>query len=322
MKVNDYKIILIGIVLIVFFWFAEALLHILMFDPDENVMINLFFPPTHEFWMRVIVVFILVIFSISTQKIFNKLHNMNEKLQKVEKNLRESYDRSCFYKDLFTHDVNNIFSVINSSAELISNYYKNSNSTIKVEEFPEMIQDQIIRGSKLVNDVRKLFELEEIKYSIQKIEILDVLNLAIAYVKKSYAEKIIDIQVHTPDEKLLILGNELLRDIFENILINAVKYNENLTVDIVIKISQDTREENEFIKMEFIDNGIGIADKKKKMIFKKNNREYKGSKGMGLGLSLVKKIVESYVGYIWVENKEPMDYSKGSNFIVLLPKAI
>ncbi|KKK90247.1 hypothetical protein LCGC14_2724990, partial [marine sediment metagenome] len=224
--------------------------------------------------------------------------------------------------DLFTHDVNNIFSVINSSAELISNYYKNPNSTIKVEEFPEMIQDQIIRGSKLVNDVRKLFELEEIKYSIQKIEILDVLNLAIAYVKKSYAEKIIDIQVHTPDEKLLILGNELLRDIFENILINAVKYNENLTVDIVIKISQDTREENEFIKMEFIDNGIGVADKKKKMIFKKNNREYKGSKGMGLGLSLVKKIVESYVGYIWVENKEPMDYSKGSNFIVLLPKAI
>ena len=322
MKVNDYKIILIGIVLIVFFWFAEALLHILMFDPDENVMINLIFPPTHEFWMRVIVVFILVIFSISTQKIFNKLHNMNEKLQKVEKNLRESYDRSCFYKDLFTHDVNNIFSVINSSAELISNYYKNPNSTIKVEEFPEMIQDQIIRGSKLVADVRKLFELEEIKYTIQKIEILDVLNLAIAYVKKSYAEKIIDIQVHTPDEKLLILGNELLGDIFENILINAVKYNENLTVDIVIKISQDTREENEFIKMEFIDNGIGIADKKKKMIFKKNNREYKGSKGMGLGLSLVKKIVESYVGYIWVENKEPMDYSKGSNFIVLLPKAI
>ncbi len=322
MKVNDYKIILIGIILIVCFWFAEALLHILIFDPDENVMINLLFPPAHEFWMRVIVVFMLVIFSISAQKIFNKLNNMNEKLQKVEENLRESYDRSCFYKDLFTHDVNNIFSVINSSAELISNYYKNPNSTIKVEEFPEMIQDQIIRGSKLVNDVRKLFELEEIKYSIQKIEILDVLNQAIAYVKKSYAEKIIDIQVHTPDEKLHILGNELLGDIFENILINAVKYNENLTVDIVIKISPDNREEKEYIKMEFIDNGIGVADKKKKMIFKKNNREYKGSKGMGLGLSLVKKIVESYIGHIWVENKEPKDYSKGSNFIVLLPKAI
>ncbi|KKM66458.1 hypothetical protein LCGC14_1481010, partial [marine sediment metagenome] len=123
MKVNDYKIILIGIILIVCFWFAEALLHILIFDPDENVMINLLFPPAHEFWMRVIVVFMLVIFSISAQKIFNKLNNMNEKLQKVEENLRESYDRSCFYKDLFTHDVNNTFSVINSSAELISNYY-------------------------------------------------------------------------------------------------------------------------------------------------------------------------------------------------------
>jgi len=322
MNVNNYKIILIGAILIVFFWFAEALLHILIFDPNENILIQLLFPPAHEFWMRILVIFILVVFSISTQKIFNKLHNMNEKLQKVEENLRESYDRSCFYKDLFTHDVNNIFTVINSSAELISKYYKSPNKLIKVEEFPEMIQDQIIRGSKLVTDVRKLFELEEIKHNIRKVEILNVLKQAIAYVKKSYAEKIIDIQVNNPEEKLHILGNELLIDIFENILINAVKYNENLTVDILIKISKDIWEENEFIKMEFIDNGIGIADTKKKMIFEKNNREYKGSKGMGLGLSLVKKIVESYVGHIWVENKEPMDYSKGSNFVVLLPKAI
>ncbi len=173
----------------------------------------------------------------------------------------------------------------------------------------------------MINDVRKLFELEEVKYSTQKVEILNVLNQAIAYVKKSYAEKIIDIQVHIPDEKLHILGNELLVDIFENILINAVKYNENLTVDIEIKFSRDYQQEKEFIKMEFKDNGIGVADERKKIIFEKNNRELKRTKGMGLGLSLVKKIVESYVGHIWVENRVPKDYSKGSNFVVLLPKA-
>ena len=321
MKVYNYKIILIWIVLIVFFWFTEALLHILIFDPDENVIINLLFPPAHEFWMRVIVIFILVIFSISSQIIYNKLHNVNEILTKTEINLRESYNRSRFYKDLFTHDVNNIFAVIHSSAELISNYYKSPNKTVKVEEYPDMIQEQIIRGSKLINDVRKLFELEEVKYSTQKVEILNVLNQAIAYVKKSYAEKIIDIQVHIPDEKLHILGNELLVDIFENILINAVKYNENLTVDIEIKFSRDYQQEKEFIKMEFKDNGIGVADERKKIIFEKNNRELKRTKGMGLGLSLVKKIVESYVGHIWVENRVPKDYSKGSNFVVLLPKA-
>jgi len=42
---------------------------------------------------------------------------------------------------------------------------------------------------------------------------------------------------------------------------------------------------------------------------------------MGLGLSLVKKIMDSYFGYIWVENRVQEDYSKGSNFVILIPKA-
>ena len=40
---------------------------------------------------------------------------------------------------------------------------------------------------------------------------------------------------------------------------------------------------------------------------------------MGLGLSLVKKTIDRYNGKIWVENKVKDDYSKGSNFIILIP---
>jgi signal transduction histidine kinase len=41
---------------------------------------------------------------------------------------------------------------------------------------------------------------------------------------------------------------------------------------------------------------------------------------MGLGLSLVQKIVSKYNGKIWVEDKVKGEYSKGSNFIILLPR--
>ena len=40
---------------------------------------------------------------------------------------------------------------------------------------------------------------------------------------------------------------------------------------------------------------------------------------MGIGLTLVKRIINSYHGHIWVENAVPDDYTKGSNFVVLLP---
>ncbi len=321
MKITDYKIILIGLILIIFFWFAEALLHILIFDVDTHVIINLLFPPLHEFWMRIIVMFIMMVFTILSQIIVKKLHDMNSKLQKVDDDLRKSFNRSKFYKDLFTHDVNNIFAVINSSAQLISSNDTNPDKSINVEEYSKMIQEQVRRGSILVDNVRKLFEIEEIEKPVKKLEFFSFLTQAINYVKKAYIDKNIDIQIGIPDEKCFMLGNELLVDIFENILINAIKYNENPVIEIFIRISEEIKDGNEFFKLEFIDNGIGVVDERKKIIFEEGNREFKGTKGMGLGLSLVKKIVESYFGYIWVENRVQEDFSKGSNFVILIPKA-
>jgi signal transduction histidine kinase len=76
-----------------------------------------------------------------------------------------------------------------------------------------------------------------------------------------------------------------------------------------------------FIKLEFIDNCIGIEDFRKTLIFQEGHRHKKGGKGMGIGLSLVSKIVNSYNEKIWIENKVKGDFSKGSNFILLLPEA-
>ncbi|MHA2131556.1 MAG: ATP-binding protein, partial [Promethearchaeota archaeon] len=76
-----------------------------------------------------------------------------------------------------------------------------------------------------------------------------------------------------------------------------------------------------YAKYEFIDNGFGISDQKKEVLFQERFNKEKGSKGMGFGLTLVKKIIESYKGEIWVEDKVKDDYTQGSNFVFLIPKA-
>ena len=73
--------------------------------------------------------------------------------------------------------------------------------------------------------------------------------------------------------------------------------------------------------MEFIDNGIGISDKRKEIIFQEGIESEKGTKGMGFGLSLVKKIIDKYNGKIWIEDRIKGDYTKGSNFVILIPMA-
>ena len=131
----------------------------------------------------------------------------------------------------------------------------------------------------------------------------------------------ITIKIELTEKKLFTIANDFLIDIFENILLNAVNYNENPKKEILIKISKKSSNSEKCIKFEFIDNGIGISNKRKEIIFKEGFNQEKGSKGMGFGLTLVKKIIESYKGKIWVEDRVEGDYAQGSNFIFLIPEA-
>ncbi len=244
-----------------------------------------------------------------------------EALKLSESNYREAFDRANFYKDLFGHDMNNILQVVNSSAELISYQLGDSEKSNDIANITEIIKKQVERGSKLVSNVRTLSELEEKKIITRKVQIKEYLNYSIEFVKKAYEERNLRISVEGIDDNYFTKANELLQDVFENVLINGIKYNENSEIDISIKASKQIVDEKDFIKIEFMDNGIGVVDDRKEVIFMSGNRELKGSKGMGLGLSLVSKILQIFKGKIWVEDKIKGDYIKGSNFIIILPGA-
>ena len=68
------------------------------------------------------------------------------------------------------------------------------------------------------------------------------------------------------------------------------------------------------------DDGIGIEDSRKELIFQRAYSRKSIGSGIGLGLSLVKKIIESYKGDIWVEDKVKGDHTQGSKFIILIPQ--
>ncbi|MFX0002120.1 MAG: PAS domain S-box protein [Candidatus Hodarchaeota archaeon] len=244
-----------------------------------------------------------------------------EALKKSERDYKEAYEVANFYKDLFTHDMNNILQIINSSTELISYQLVDSEKSKYIGNMTDMIKNQIERGSKLISNVRTLSELEEEEVATYQIEIIAFLENSINFIKKAYSEKQMKITFNKQEGGIHIIANDLLQDVFENILINAIKYNENHEVDIIIKISEIQINTKNYIKMEFIDNGIGVADNRKDVIFKRGQRELKGSKGMGLGLSLVSIILRIFKGKIWVEDRVKGDYTKGSNFIILLPIA-
>jgi signal transduction histidine kinase len=184
----------------------------------------------------------------------------------------------------------------------------------------EIIEEQVIRGSKLVSNVRKLSKLEDAGRSLEKIEILNVLKNTVSFLKKSYKDKNLAIRVDSIGEKLFIKANIFLEDVFENLLINAIRHNKNLIIEITVRISRERKVGISYLKMEFMDNGVGVADSMKEKIFQRGYSKEKGVYGMGLGLSLVRGIIETYNGRIRVEDRVKGDRSKGCNFVLLIPE--
>ena len=248
-----------------------------------------------------------------------------QKLKESEEQYREAYNRSDLYKDLFTHDINNILQNILSSVELSKLYSKDPTKKEKFEEVSNLVSEQIVRGKRLVSNVQKLSEVEEIKTPITSLEASKILNNAIEFVKGSFPHKTLNFEFKSFQNQYFVIANDLLINIFENVLFNAVKHNTHDNIEVLIRISRDKKNGANFIKFEFIDNGVGISDSMKQEIFSRDYKEYKKDKvpsGIGLGLLLVKRVLDSYSGEIKVEDKVEGDFSKGSNFIILIPEDV
>ncbi|MFX1292551.1 MAG: sensor histidine kinase, partial [Promethearchaeota archaeon] len=242
------------------------------------------------------------------------------KLENSEKKYRMAYNRANCFKGLFTHDISNMFHTIGNSIDLCDVLLKEGVKNDNLIDYFDVIEQQINRGKRLINNIKSLSEIEESEIPLVSTEVFDKLRSAIQFVKINFQKRDISFNIESDFDEIYVLANDLLLDVFENILINSVLYNKNESIEIEINISKLRENEISYIKLEFKDNGIGIKDNRKSLIFMENYKKRTESKGMGLGLSLVAKFLDLCEGKIWVEDRVKGDYSQGSNFIILIPE--
>jgi len=237
---------------------------------------------------------------------------------KAEKDLMKALNQTDFYKDLLSHDINNNLQKI----LLLSEFgIKSEKDPDKLHDTLEKIRQTVLKSGRLISTVQKLSKIDEFKLFLKKTHVKEVLEKGKLYVTSYFPNKTIEIEILGQLEGIFVNANEFLLDIFENLLHNAVKYSNNEKIEVQVRISKVNMNATKFIKIEFIDNGPGITNEAKNLIFKKGHRFNPKVTGMGLGLSLVKNIVESHNGEISIQDKVPGDNTKGSNFVLLLPEA-
>ncbi|MFX1236435.1 MAG: sensor histidine kinase [Promethearchaeota archaeon] len=242
-------------------------------------------------------------------------------VQKVKNEFKKHNNNSIknLFRDIYIHDMKTIFTKIFMSAELCSHYVDNSNKYSDILNLLEIMNEQIKRGHQLFQSKQRFDKVGKNKIDHKPVKLLKVINETIYYIKKVYNTQNLSIKLKLVDNDMKLHSEDFLKIIFENILINAIKYNNNQHVKITIKISEKFIENEQFVKIEFIDNGIGVPNSSKEAIFLRHSKD-KGGKGMGLGLSLIKEIVKTLNGKIWVQDRIKGNYQKGSNFVLTIPK--
>jgi two-component system, sensor histidine kinase len=242
-----------------------------------------------------------------------RLISAKESMEKEKERADDEKHRTELYVDIMGHDINNLNQLTLGYLEMIKD---NSNLT---DEQRGMITEALnaSRGSSnIIDNVRKIQRISEEKRALQREEINDMILECIRD-----APKRDDIKItinYAPRKGLMIMGTALMKEVFCNLINNAIKH-ASCDVVVDVRVDEVMRSEKKFYEVSVTDNGHGISDDLKSRLFNRFQRGETKAYGKGLGLFIVKSLVEQAGGDVKVEDRVPGDYTKGAKFIVSLP---
>lgn len=237
--------------------------------------------------------------------------------KQAEKELEEAKVQAELYLDLMGHDISNMHQIVIMQLEIAADILKMEGKLQSEDQ--ELIYSSLRtldRAARLINNVRKLQKHRAGEYALEPID----LNAMISDVLKDYSNlpgKEITIKFISGG-KSLVRANPLLKDVFNNIVDNAVRHSSG-PLEVMINIARVSRDESAYYRVAIEDNGHGIPDDRKDDVFHRFRRGQTRSRGTGLGLYIVKTLVESFGGHVEIQNRVLEDYAQGTRFLVYLP---
>jgi two-component system, OmpR family, phosphate regulon sensor histidine kinase PhoR len=241
-------------------------------------------------------------------ELVTSINDMAEELKLLEE-MRQEFISNV------SHEIQSPLTSINGFAKALKSINLSDEDRVK---YLTIIEDESSRLSKISDNLMKLTTLEsgQIKCDTKEFSLDKQIRKTILSFENMWSDK--DIEVSLSSDKVLINADEdLLNQVWINLINNSIKFT---TDGGRIDVSVEESEGKIYIKVS--DTGIGLSEEEQERIFE---RFYKADKsrtakkgGSGLGLSIVKKIIEIHNGKIHVESEKDV----GTTFNIVLPKNI
>ncbi len=196
----------------------------------------------------------------------------------------------------------------------------------KIREYLEGIHDSSQHLGRMIENLLDVSRIEagRIEIFIERVDVQEEVEKVLEILKPLADKKNIRLKATLPDNLWVKADRDRLREILTNLLDNAIKYSDQgdevqVSIEKKFDDKQVTEQETEMVSISVIDHGPGIPKDKQELIFERFERIKKDKaareKGLGLGLHIVKKLIELQGGRIWVKS----DVGKGSVFTLILP---
>ncbi|WP_032123495.1 Cache 3/Cache 2 fusion domain-containing protein [Clostridium amazonitimonense] len=249
-------------------------------------------------------------------------NSFNEMVKENKRLLEESREYDILKNEFIanmSHELKTPLNIIFSTSQLFSFYLKNNDleERDKLIKYNDIIRQNCYRLLRLVNNLIDINRIDsgfmEINLKNENIvEVIENITLStVDYIEGNGREIIFDTDV---EEKFMAIDTDKMERIMLNLLSNAMKFTNPSD-----KIYVDILDEESDLIIKVKDTGIGIPSDKLKSIFERFkqidpllNRNHEGS---GIGLSIVKSLVEMHDGIISVDSI----YGKGTLFTIKLP---
>lgn len=219
----------------------------------------------------------------------------NRQREELLRNLEKQNQALNEYAHIVSHDLKSPLRSIHSLITFIKEDNDNEFNE-KTARYFALIQEKVEKMDHLIQGILTYSKIDNVKVAKEKIILMDLINSIIA-------------TIFIPSHIVVIIKDELpiltsdrfrMQQLFQNLISNAVNYNDkpNGTVEIGVQ-----EEDNQYV-FSIKDNGAGIEEENKIKIFQMFQSFNKADKSTGIGLSIVRRIIENEGGEIWFESEE------------------
>jgi len=244
-----------------------------------------------------------------------ELKQLEESLREKKRNLERSNEKLEEFSHVVSHDLKEPLRTVETFSGFLLEDYEDKLDAEGVD-YLNTLKRTSSRMRQLINDLLSLASIHMDTKSFDRINTQRMLE----EIQEDLEIRLRGVNLQVATDLPPVKGSRVrIGELFSNLIVNGIKYNDKALPMIRVGWKQDARSNNNSATFFVEDNGIGIESRYQERVFgifeKLNPRE--DYEGTGAGLAICKRIVEEHGGTIWVES----EVGKGSTFYFTIPRA-